>query len=136
MSYIDSNVFIYPVIYSPESQKKARNAKEILLKIERGELKAYTSTLTWDEVVCVVTKTLGAEDGADVGRRLLGFPNLEYIDVDRRVLSSAQNLCEKHKIGPRDSIHLASAITKNIKHVISDDSDLDKTKEIERIPLI
>jgi predicted nucleic acid-binding protein len=47
MPYIDSNVFIYPVIYKTETQPKA---KEILLKIEKGELKAYTSTLTWDEV--------------------------------------------------------------------------------------
>lgn len=136
MSYIDSNIFIYPVVYSAENQEKARKAKEILLKIERGELKAYTSTLTWDEVVWVVSRTMGREDGADQGKKLLGFPNLEFIDVDKRVLSSAQMLLEKYKIKPRDSIHLASAITKNIRTVISDDNDLDKTKEIERTPLI
>lgn len=107
MSYIDSNIFIYPVVYSAENQEKARKAKEILLKIERGELKAYTSTLTWDEVVWVVSRTMGREDGADQGKKLLGFPNLEFIDVDKRVLSSAQMLLEKYKIKPRDSIHLA-----------------------------
>jgi predicted nucleic acid-binding protein len=34
MPYIDSNVFIYPVIYRTEAQPKAKKAKEILMKIE------------------------------------------------------------------------------------------------------
>lgn len=136
MAYIDSNVFIYPVIYSAENLEKARNAKEILLKIEKGKLKAYTSTLTWDEVVWVVSRTMGRDDGADQGKKLLGFPNLEFIDVDKRVLSSAQSLLDKYKIRPRDSIHLASAITKNVRTVVSDDEDFDKIKDIERTPLI
>jgi predicted nucleic acid-binding protein len=36
MVYVDSSVFIYPVIYQTESQQKAKRAKEILLKIESG----------------------------------------------------------------------------------------------------
>jgi predicted nucleic acid-binding protein len=64
MAYIDSNVFIYPVLYGADNNEKARNAKEILLKIEEGELKAYTSTLTWDEVVWVVSRVMGRDDGA------------------------------------------------------------------------
>jgi len=56
MSYIDSNVFIYPAIYRTEAQQKAKKAKETLLKIENGELMAYKSTLTWDEVTWVVSR--------------------------------------------------------------------------------
>lgn len=136
MAYIDSNVFIYPAIYSAENVEKARNAKEILTNIEKGRMKAYTSALTWDEVVWVVSRTMNREDGADQGKKLLGFPNLEFIDVDEIILSSAQNLVEKYKIRPRDSIHVASAITKNVRTVISDDEDLDKIKDIERKPLV
>lgn len=136
MAYIDSNVFIYPVIYSAEYMEKARNAKEILINIEKGEMKAYTSTLTWDEVVWVVSRAMSREDGAYQGKKLLGFPNLEFIDVDSIILSSAQNLLEKYKIRPRDSIHIASAITKNVRTVISDDQDLDKIKDIKRKPLV
>jgi hypothetical protein len=65
MPYIDSNVFIYPVIYQTESQQKAKKAKETLLKIENGEISAYTSTLTWDEVVWVVSKLLSRDDGVN-----------------------------------------------------------------------
>jgi len=135
MAYIDSNIFIYPAIYSAEALEKAKKAKEILLKIERRELSAYTSTLTWDEVVWVVSRILSRDDGNSVGRKLLSFPNLEFIDVDKRVLSTAQTLSDKYKLNPRDSIHVASAIGKKIRRVISDDEDFDIVKEIERTPL-
>ena len=137
MAYIDSNVFIYPVIYDSETDETARRAKEILLKIEHGEIYAYTSTLTWDEVVWVVSRTLSKEDGIYQGRKLLGFPNLEFIEVDKNVLSIAQTLLDKYgELNPRDSIHVASAISKKIKQIISDDKDFDIVKEIKRTPLL
>jgi len=136
LAYIDSNIFIYPVIYRADNLEKARNAREMLLRIERGDLKGYTSTLTWDEVVWVVGRTLGREDGVNQGKKLLGFPNLEFIDVDKRVLGSAQMFMDKYKINPRDSIHVASAVVKNLRVMVSDDDDFDRIKEIERTPLI
>ena len=136
MAYLDSNVFIYPVLYSPETQEKSRKARELLLKVEKGELKAYTSTLTWDEVVWVIAKTLGREEGTSQGRKLLGFPNLEFIDIDKRTLSTAQTLLDKYNLRPRDSLHIASALNKNIKTIISDDEDFDKVTEITRSPLL
>jgi predicted nucleic acid-binding protein len=76
MQYVDSNVFLYSVLYSPNSEPKAKKAKEILQKIENGELSVATSTLTWDEVFWVTTKLLGRTDAIDQGQKLLGFPNL------------------------------------------------------------
>jgi len=137
MAYIDSNIFIYPVIYKSETEEKARKAKEILLMIEHGEIPAYTSSLTWDEVVWVVSRTLGKEDGIQQGRKLLGFPNLEFIEVDKNVLSMAQTLLNRYdRLNPRDSIHIASALSKKIKQIISDDKDFDIVKEIKRTPLL
>jgi hypothetical protein len=135
MAYIDSNVFIYPVLYQAEKQQKAKKAKEILFQIENGELTAYTSTLTWDEVVWVVNRALSRNDGISQGRKLLGFPNLEFIDVDERVVTTAQMLLDKYKLTPRDSIHVGSALSRKIKTIISDDQDLDEVKEIKRSPL-
>ncbi len=136
MPYIDSNVFIYAAIYQTESQQKAKKAKETLLKIENGEIPAYTSTLTWDEVVWVVSKLLNRNDGINQGKKLLGFPNLEFIDVDEGILTLAQNLLNKYKLSPRDSIHATSAVIRKIKTVISDDKDFDQVKEITRTPLV
>ena len=135
MPYLDSNVFIYPVIYQTETQSKAKKAKEILLNIENGNISAYTSTLTWDEVVWVISKLLGRNDGITQGRKLLGFPNLEFISADENILTNAQRLMDKYKLNPRDSIHVASALHKRTKTIISDDEDLDQVKEIKRTPL-
>jgi predicted nucleic acid-binding protein len=135
MPYLDSNIFIYPVIYQTDAQSKAKKAKEILLSVEKGQLSAYTSTLTWDEVVWVVTKVMSRNDGIAQGRKLLGFPNLQFIDTDENVLVAAQRLIEKYKLNPRDSIHIASALDRRLKIVISDDEDFDLVKEIKRTPL-
>ena len=136
MPYVDSNVFMYPAIYQTESQQEAKKAKEILLKIEKGEISVHTSTLTWDEVVWVVGKLLGRDDGINQGKKLLGFPNLEFINVDEGILTLAQNLLNKYKLSPRDSIHAASAVSRKIKAVISDDKNFDQVKEITRAPLV
>ena len=135
MPYLDSNVFIYPVIYQAEYEPKAKRAKQILQNIESGKTDAYTSTLTWDEVVWVISRTLNRSEGINQGKKLLDFPNLKLIPADSQVLSHAQRLIEKHNIKPRDAIHVASALEKKVTEIISDDSELDVIKELVRIPL-
>ncbi len=135
MPYLDSNVFIYPAIYDEETEPKTKKAKELLQNIENGKLSAFTSTLTWDEVVRVVSRVMGRNEGVIQGKKLLGFPNLQFVAADENVLARAQNLMDKYKLSPRDSIHVASALEKRIKSVISDDADFDQVKEIKRTPL-
>ena len=53
--YIDSNIFLYPAIYKPEAVKEARESKDFLLKVSEGLVEACTATITWDEVVWVLT---------------------------------------------------------------------------------
>ncbi len=135
MPYIDSNVFIYPILYTADIEPKVKKAKQILISIEKGELPAYTSTLTWDEVVWVVSKTMGRNEGISQGQKLLGFLNLQFISADENILSQAQALMNKYHLSPRDSIHIASAIDRKLKTIISDDKDADVVKEIKRTPL-
>jgi hypothetical protein len=135
MPYLDSNVFIYPVIYQAQAQRKAERAIEILRNVEGGKLSAHTSTLTWDEVVWVVSKTMGRSEGISQGQKLLGFPNLQFVAADENVVTHAQRLMDKYRMSPRDSIHVASALEKRIRSVISDDTDFDQVKEIKRTPL-
>ena len=78
-AYVDSNVFILPVL--GEKSDRARGARKVLERIEAQELVAYTSILTWDEVVWVVSKVLGRPDGIQVGKKLLNFPGLRFIDA-------------------------------------------------------
>ncbi len=135
MQYVDSNVFLYSVLYSPDLEPKAKRAKEILQKIENKEFSATTSTLTWDEVVWVASKLLGRSGGIAQGQKLLGFPNLEFINVDEAIISQAQSLMDRYNLSPRDSIHVASALSRKATVIISDDEDFDQIKEIKRTPI-
>jgi predicted nucleic acid-binding protein len=77
MKYVDSNIFIYPVVADEKAESKASSAKGILLKIARGDLEAATSTLTWDELVWSTRKFLGSEVAVYEGEKFLRFPQLK-----------------------------------------------------------
>jgi len=135
LTYVDSNVFLYPVLYSKEVDPRVKKTSDILKKIATGELFAFTSVLTWDEVVWVVRKTMGFNEAQSQGQKLLGFLNLHFIEVNENILSQAQGLIVKYNLKPRDAIHIASALNQKIELIISDDQDFDVIKEIKRIPL-
>ena len=65
------------------------------------------------------------------------LPASFFLEVDKNVLSMAQTLVDRYdRLNPRDSIHIASALSKKIKQIISDDKDFDIVKEIKRTPLL
>jgi len=131
--YIDSNIFLYPAIYKPETVKEARESKDFLLKVSEGLVEAYTATITWDEVVWVVRKMFGLKPSIELGRKLLVFPNLKLLNIKRSVVLRAQRLMEKYKIKPRDAIHAATALENGIETIVSYDRDFDKLDEIKRL---
>ncbi len=136
MLYVDSNVFIYPVLYEAASDRHAKAAKQKLTEIAVGRLKASTCWLTWDEVVWVVRKSIGPKEASRQGRALLDFPKLQLLDIDQTVLSGAQDLLDSYELKPRDAIHAASAIVNGIEEILSDDADLDVVKELRRVPFL
>lgn len=133
LSYIDSNIFIYPIVYDPSSIREALRAKNFLRKIALGEIEAYVSPVTWDEVVWVVRKVLGVSSSLNQGRKLLSFPNLKILPVKRTTVLKAQDLMEKYELKPRDALHAAIALENKITTIVSYDEDFDKLKEIKRI---
>ncbi|MDV3278444.1 MAG: type II toxin-antitoxin system VapC family toxin [Nitrososphaerales archaeon] len=128
--YVDSNVFIGPVLYGDIG--RARAATRVLRYIEQGRIVAYTSVLTWDEVVWVVLRTVGKADSLSAGKKLLHFPNLRFVPVTEELLVRAQKLVEDHELAPRDAVHCASAMSKGVQVVISGDADLDAVPGLKR----
>ncbi|MDG6914959.1 MAG: type II toxin-antitoxin system VapC family toxin [Nitrososphaerota archaeon] len=128
--YIDSNIFISPLIY--ERSSDSIGSRKVLAAIEKAEVTAYTSTFTWDEVVWVVRRVLGRADSIQVGERLAAYPNLRFVSASEEVIRSAQRLLSEFSIIPRDAVHVASALSKSVDVLVSDDSDLDVIEGIRR----
>ena len=131
--YVDSNVFLYPVIY--QDIPEVEFGRDVISSIEKKDIQAYTSTLTWDEISYVVEKLLGRTDAIEIGRKFMNYPGLRFIVMDEDVMRRSQLMREKYNLKPRDSIHLSSAIGRGIKRIITEDRDFDNLKEIERIGL-
>lgn len=128
-NYIDSNVFIYPLLYEDDESKVYA---EFLAHIAEGKINACTSTLVWDEIVYSLRKMRGKEIAKVEGKKLLNFPNLQFLVVNEKTLRRAQEIVEKYDLRPRDAIHAASALLTNAENIISGDGDFDKIVEIKR----
>ncbi len=130
--YLDTNVFIYPILYE---DRKSKACGEILFKLIKNQFSGFTSFLTWDEFIYTLKKKKGSKIAIKEGEKFLRMPNLVFFKVDENTIFLAQKIMEKYNINPRDAIHAASALTHNIKKIISDDPDFDKIKEIKRIKI-
>ncbi len=134
MIYLDANIFIYPIV-NPVGEERGRICGELLLKAASKRIDAFTSLLTWDEVVHSIKRYLGRDIAVVAGKKFIEFPNLTFLRVDEGIISEAQILISKYNLNPRDAIHASTAIRNGIKKIISDNPDFDKVKEIKRIRL-
>lgn len=131
--YIDSNIFLYPVIYDESFMIEAKRARDFLLKIALGEVDAYTSTLAWDEVNWVIRRIFGVDFSIVEGKRLLSFPNLKFLGVRKATILKAQEIMEKYRLRPRDAIHVSVALENKISTLVSFDKNFDLVSEVRRI---
>ncbi|MEK6926874.1 MAG: type II toxin-antitoxin system VapC family toxin [Nanoarchaeota archaeon] len=126
--YLDSNIFLYPLLYEDE---KAKKCKDLLIKMANSEIECITSFLTWDEVTYKIRRILGRDKSVIHGDLFLKMANLDIIAVDNKVIAKAQEIITKFNIAPRDAIHFATALLNNCDSFVTDDSDFDKIKEIK-----
>lgn len=130
--YIDSNIFLNSLLYSLEDNKIAKRCALLLEDIVQKNIKAITSTLTWDEVVWIIKTTLGQKLAQQKGKSLLIFPNLSFKKVSHSTINRAQNLFLKYNMRPRDLIHVACALENKVHIIYSLDTDFDKVTEMKR----
>lgn len=132
MMYLDSNVFIYPLIYESDLEESIKRADYYLNLLVTGKIVGYTCTLTWDEVFYIVKRTNGSEEAGRAGTFLLTFPNLKFVNVDFGIISNAQKIAQRFNIMPRDAIHAACALEYCNGEIISNDLDFDGVKGLKR----
>ena len=130
--YIDTNIFLNPILYDIKANQEANKSKSFLEEIIANKITGFTSVLTWDEFVWIIRKILGTQIAIEKGRKFLIIPNLRIVKVSLLTINRAQDLISNYKIQPRDAIHVASALENKINKIISFDEDFDIIKEIER----
>lgn len=129
MIYVDSNIFIHAII---DRSIEGTRAREFLKSVQNGKEKAYTSALTYDEIVWRIWKLRSYEDALSAARSFIHFSNLTFIEINHKVLTRSLELMENYKIYPRDAIHVACALENGIFIFLSQDKGFDKIKELKR----
>jgi predicted nucleic acid-binding protein len=133
MIYLDANVFLNATLNQEDEGEKARN---LIRKLQKVEIAAATSALSFDEVFWIVKKHRDFMSALRAAKAVLEVPNLTFLEVNDETLWSAYNLAEKYKLDPRDAIHVACALDHTIFTIISEDEHFDKVKEIKRISIL
>jgi predicted nucleic acid-binding protein len=126
--YLDANVFIFAALSTHDYGSKAES---LLDRIQRGEEKAITSALTFDEVFWEVKRNRGLEKALETSEALLYYPNLEIIAADREIVLSAIQIIKKYNLAPRDALHAATAIKAKVDYMVTTDKDFRKVKELK-----
>ncbi len=129
--------------------------KTLFQRIERGELRAYTSVLTFDELayrllLAFIKDRYGssplerlrdqeeamltefAPQVSDLLQQLRTYTSLTVLEVlpeDLNVLNSGM---VRYHLRPRDAFHLAAMQRVNCLDLASNDSDFDRIPEVKR----
>jgi len=133
-------------------------ARDLFARIEIGELQAYTSVLTFDELAyrMLLARVRDEYGGSPLEHfrdnedqmiaqfypqiaphlaRLRTFPNLflvELTSADLVVMDEAMSL---YHVRPRDALHLSAMQKCNCFQLVSHDSDFDRVPHIQRYTL-
>jgi hypothetical protein len=75
--------------------------------------------------VYIIWKTVGKTDSISIGKKFINYPNLRFINTDSNIIIKATEIAENYNLKPRDSIHIATALSRDMHNIISDDFDFD-----------
>jgi predicted nucleic acid-binding protein len=127
----------------------------LMRRIQVGEIRAYTSVLTFDELVYRLLLTLIRDKygGSPLDRlrqdersmiaefhpfiepkllRLQDFPNLTLLDITPADLRQMNQNMRNYLLRPRDALHLAAMQKVNCFNLVSQDKDFDHIPSINR----
>jgi predicted nucleic acid-binding protein len=134
------------------------SVRALFARIEAGEIRAYTSVLTFDELAyrTLLAFIRDRYEGSPLDRlrndqvrliakfypqlaphleRLRTFPNLFLVDVSPSDLGVMDEAMRRYQLRPRDALHLAAMLKCGCLYLVSDDPDFDRVPEIRRYTL-
>ncbi|MBI2172833.1 MAG: type II toxin-antitoxin system VapC family toxin [Candidatus Aenigmarchaeota archaeon] len=135
MIYLDTNVIIYAI---ENNEKYGKHCKQVLLEVESGKLKAYSSVIVLVECINVLKKLnrILAKEGKkelvirDNVDAILSLP-IVWLDLNFLVIKRASEY--DFDVSGIDCIHIASMEMNSLSKIISADEDFDKVDFAKRI---
>lgn len=130
-------------------------AQSLFSRIEQGELQAFTSVLTFDELAYRTLLALIRDNysGSPLDQlrqheeamitefypqlapkleHLRNFPNLFLLDVTATDLTEMDNAIIRYSLRPRDALHLAAMQKCNCLNIASNDAHFDRVSAVQR----
>ncbi|MCC7117800.1 MAG: PIN domain-containing protein [Anaerolineales bacterium] len=124
---LDTSLFIY---FLEENKTYSPLSKITLKGMEDSKWAGVTSTITLMEIT-VHPWQMGRENIArEYEARLVHFPNLAIVDVNRNVARIAAQLRAKYSVSPPDALQVAASLAFGAKAFLTNDKRLSKLQEL------
>lgn len=126
--FIDTNLIIYFLELNEEFYPQVNS---IFKKAETGEIKLFTSSLSYLEVLVPVIKTNNIELRSKYNYLFKGFEGLKVIDIDMEVAYIGAVIKAKYGIRTPDALQISCAIKAECDEFFTADARLKTIKEIK-----
>jgi predicted nucleic acid-binding protein len=130
MRFVDTNVFIYVLVKSP--QRDFEISQRILKRIENGEETA-TSLAVIQEVVDWLEYNNRKKEVKSFLTAVNSYLTMNKLNNTWDDFLTALNNIEEHKIDFVDALTLQTMKKNNIDEIYSNDKDFDRVKWAERV---
>ena len=130
MYLIDANIFLEVQL----GQEKGKTARKLLKRFENGELSGYITDFHIDAIVIVMENY--DKTGKEIAiflSSLLKYRGLSIIDLSLSSKINSTEIMDMHNLDFDDALICQCMKEKNLKKLISYDSDFDKIYFIDRI---
>ncbi|MCC6260100.1 MAG: PIN domain-containing protein [Anaerolineales bacterium] len=124
---LDTSLFIY---FLEENKKYSPLSKITLKGMEDSKWEGVTSTITLMEITVHPWQTGREKIAREYEARLVHFPNLSIVDVDRNVARIAAQLRARYNVSPPDALQVAASLAFGAKAFLTNDKRLSKLQEL------
>ena len=127
-TFLDSSFLIY---MNTMTNDKRRHIEELFRKLLGEPL--FINMLVVDEVL-YVSRKYGVLYNVTLNfLRNIVLPYTEIIPIEEEDVKPVEKYLLKYNLKPSDAIHLATMEKIGANHIVTEDEDFDKVKEVKRI---
>jgi len=123
---LDTNIIIY---WLEDNTEYTALVKKLVMPVLAQEEYAVVS-------VALCTEFVAGSGSSKLLNPLLLLPNISVKDVSYSIAMLAGELCKSHKLKHLDAIHLATAIESGASKFITNDQQLLKLREINKLKIV